>query len=191
MKKNIAIFSSGAGTNAENIYHYFKNSSTIDVVVFCSNKKNSLFISRAKKLGVPVVCFTNEDLIRFSGLENKLTVFNVNFIVLAGFLLKIPKKMIDKYSNKIINIHPSLLPKYGGKGMYGNYVHQEVIKNKERKSGISIHLVNEEYDKGEILLQKSCILTKTDSVESLRIKVQKLEHSWFPLVIENYILKWV
>ena len=87
--------------------------------------------------------------------------------------------MIDKYSNKIINIHPSLLPKYGGKGMYGNYVHQEVIKNKERKSGISIHLVNEEYDKGEILLQKSCILTKTDSVESLRIKVQKLEHSWF------------
>ena len=191
MKKNIAIFSSGAGTNAENIYHYFKDSSTIDVVVFCTNKKNALFISRAKKLGVPVVYFTNEDLLRFSGFENKLTAFNVNFIVLAGFLLKIPKKMIDKYSNKIINIHPSLLPKYGGKGMYGNYVHQEVIKNKERKSGISIHLVNEEYDKGEILLQKSCTLTKTDSVESLRIKVQKLEHSWFPLVIENYILKWV
>ena len=191
MKKNIAIFSSGAGTNAENIYRYFKDSSTIDVVVVCTNKKNALFKSRAKKLGVPVVYFTNEDLIRFSDLENKLTAFNVNFIVLAGFLLKIPKKMIDKYSNKIINIHPSLLPKYGGKGMYGNYVHQEVIKNKERKSGISIHLVNEEYDKGEILLQKSCALTKTDSVESLRIKVQKLEHSWFPLVIENYILKWV
>ena len=189
MKKNIAIFSSGAGTNAENIYRYFKASKTISVVVFCTNKKNSLFKSRAIQLGVPVICFTNNDLINFSDLERKLKAFNVNFIVLAGFLLKIPSKMIDCFPDKIINIHPSLLPKYGGKGMYGNYVHQEVIKNKELKSGISIHLVNEEYDKGKILLQKSCTLTKTDSVESLRIKVQKLEHAWFPLAIENYILK--
>ncbi len=189
MKKNIAIFSSGAGTNAENICRYFKTSKVISVVVFFTNKKNPLFKLRAKQLGIPIVCFTNKDLLKFSDLEKKLTAFNVTFIVLAGFLLKIPSKMIDRFPEKIINIHPSLLPKYGGKGMYGNYVHQEVIKNNELKSGISIHLVNEEYDKGEILLQKSCALTKTDSVESLRIKVQKLEHTWFPLAIENYILK--
>ena len=189
MKKNIAIFGSGAGTNAENIYHYFKGSQRVRVVVFCTNKKKSLINKRAEKLGVPIICFTNDELMRFSVLEKKLRSFNVDFIVLAGFLLKIPRQMIVKYPNKIINIHPSLLPKYGGKGMYGNYVHQEVIKNNEHKSGISVHLVNEEYDKGRILLQKSCTLKKGDTVDSLREKIQKLEHNWLPLAIENYILK--
>ena len=189
LKKNIAIFGSGAGTNAENIYHYFKTSKKIGVVVFCTNKKNALINKRAKRLGVPVICFTNEELMRFSVLEKKLISFGVDFIVLAGFLLKIPEQMINKYPDKIINLHPSLLPKYGGKGMYGDYVHQEVIKNNEQKSGISVHLVNEEYDKGRVLLQKSCILTKKDCVVSLRAKIQKLEYNWFPVAIENYILK--
>ena len=189
MQKNIAIFGSGSGSNAKNLCDYFRSSRGVRVVVICTNNPHSLIVKRAEKLAVPCFIFSKKELCDFVRVEKALENFNVDFVVLAGFLLKIPEKMIKKYPEKIINIHPSLLPKYAGKGMYGNFVHESVLKNNDTESGITIHLVNKEYDKGEILLQKKCSVTKSETVSSLRVKIQRLEHYWLPLVVEKHILQ--
>ena len=187
--KRIAIFGSGSGSNAEKICLFFKNSPDISVVLIGSNKKNSFILGRAKKLNISRVCFSKKDLNDFDVLNRFLIKKKVDYIVLAGFLLKIPLKMILFYKERIINIHPSLLPKYGGKGMYGQKVHSEVLKNQETKSGITIHLVNEKYDDGRILLQKECLIDKKETTQTLSKKVSSLEHAFFSKTIKKYILK--
>jgi phosphoribosylglycinamide formyltransferase-1 len=187
MAKNIAIFASGNGSNAENIYRFFQKSSDINVVLICSNNKGAYVVKRAEKLQIPLFLFTKQGFENFFELKKVLEAKEVDFIILAGFLLKIPKKILEHYPDKIINIHPALLPKYGGKGMYGNVVHKAVLENKEVESGITIHFVNSEYDDGEIIFQAKCKVKKDDSVESLVKKVQKLERVFFPKIIEGVI----
>ena len=187
MVKNLAIFASSNGSNAENIYRFFQNSSDINVVLICSNNKDAYVVKRAEKLQIPLFIFTKQELENFFELEKVLTEKEVDFIILAGFLLKIPKKLLENFPNKIINIHPALLPKYGGKGMYGNNVHKAVLENKETESGITIHFVNSKYDDGEIVFQAKCKVEKNASVESLVKKVRKLEREFFPKTIEGMI----
>ena len=189
MLKKLAIFASGSGSNAENICNYFAESSDIEVVLICTNKQDALIVKRAKKLNIPVHIFTKYELNNFIDLHKKLQSIDVDVVILAGFLLKLPSIMINSYPNRIINIHPSLLPKYGGKGMYGNYIHKAVIENKENESGISIHFVNQNYDEGKIILQKKCAIYSDESVETLTQKIRELEHAYFPNAIEKTIKK--
>ena len=185
MPKKIAIFGSGSGSNAENICTYFANSSDVEVVLICTNKRSAFIVKRADKLSIPVYIFTKNELINFVNLHKKLQSTNVDVIILAGFLLKLPAIMVDRYPNSIINIHPSLLPKYGGKGMYGNNIHKAVIENKETESGISVHFVSQNYDEGKIILQKKCAVSNNETVETLVQKVHKLEYNYFPAAIEK------
>ena len=187
--KKLAIFGSGAGGNAKNICNYFANSTDVEIVFICSNNKNTFIVRRAEKLKVPIVYTTKDELTNFSALHKTLQDYGVDYIVLAGFLLKIPSKMVDSYQNRIINIHPSLLPKYGGRGMYGDNVHRAVLKNKEIESGITIHFVNQNYDEGEVVLQKKCVVCANETTESLKNKIRVLEFKYFPTTIEKLILK--
>ena len=187
--KKLAIFGSESGSNAENICNYFTNSTNVEVVFICTNNKTAFIVKRAKKLKIPIVFTTKDDLTNFTDLQKILQKHMVDYIVLAGFLLKIPSKMVDSYPNRIINIHPSLLPKYGGKGMYGDNVHMAVLKNKEVKSGITIHFVNKNYDEGEVILQKKCAISVLESVESLKKKIRALEFEYFPKTIEKLLLQ--
>jgi len=187
--KKIAIFGSGSGSNAENIYKYFLNSKTINIACIYTNNKNAGIVKRAKQHNIRVNYISKKDLTCFNQLYSSLKQHNIDYIILAGFLLKIPAKMISNYNNKIINIHPSLLPKYGGKGMYGEKVHRSVLDNKEKESGITIHFVNQNYDEGEVILQKKCHVSKTDSIDSLEKKIRSLEFEYFPKVIEKILLK--
>jgi len=189
MLRKLAIFASGSGSNAENICNYFTDSPDIEVVLICTNKRDAFIVKRANKLNIPVYIFSKSELNNFVDLHKKLQNIEVDVIILAGFLLKIPTIMVDSYPNRIINIHPSLLPKYGGKGMYGSNIHKAVIKNKELESGISIHFVNQNYDEGKIILQKKCSISANESVETLIHKIHKLEHNYFPVAIEKTIKK--
>ena len=187
--KKIAVFGSGFGSNAENICLFFANSTDVSVVLIGTNNKNSFLVNRAKKLNIPLVLFSKNELNNFNDLQKKLVEKEVDCIVLAGFLLKIPAKMIDKYPNKIINLHPSLLPKYGGKGMFGENIHREVLRQNENISGITIHLVNEKYDDGKILFQKKCNISSRETIASLSKKISELELLFFPKIIKDYLLK--
>ena len=187
--KRLAVFGSGAGTNAENICAYFSNSTSVVVACICTNNKDAFIVKRAKKLNIPIIYTTKNDLFCFSLLHKTLKNYSIDYIVLAGFLLKLPLKMVESYPEKIINIHPSLLPKYGGKGMYGRNVHRAVLKNKERKSGITIHFVNENYDSGRVILQKTCVISDFETIESLESKIRNLELIHFPKTIEKILLK--
>lgn len=187
--KRLAIFGSKSGSNAENICKYFAASKHIKVVCVCTNNKGAFIVSRAKKLNIPVVFTSKNDLFDFKQLHKTLKKYNVDYIVLAGFLLKIPSKMIACYPKKIINIHPSLLPKYGGKGMYGANVHRSVLENKETESGITIHFVNKNYDEGEVILQKKCSISSVETVESLEQKIHTLEFLYFPKTIKKILLQ--
>ena len=189
MPKKLAIFASGSGSNAENICNYFAGSSDIEVVLICTNRQDALIVKKASKLKIPVYVFSKSELNYFVDLHNKLQNIKVDVIILAGFLLKLPTIMVDSYPNRIINIHPSLLPKYGGKGMYGSNIHKAVIENKEIESGISIHFVNQNYDEGEIILQEKCAISLNETVETLIHKIHKLEHNYFPSAIEEIIKK--
>ena len=189
MVKKIVIFASGEGTNTENICNYFSTSTRFEVVLIATNKKDSFVINRAQKLNIPSFVFSKNDLNNSVIVEKKLLELEVDFIVLAGFLLKIPKKIINLYSDKIVNIHPSLLPKFGGKGMFGENVHQSVIESGEKESGITIHYVNNNFDEGGVILQEKCSVSEDETVESLSEKIQKLEHEFFPKTIEKIILK--
>jgi len=187
MPKKLAIFASGSGSNAENICRYFKNNSSVSVVLICTNKLDAFVVKRAKKLNIPVTFITKTELNRFYSLHKALQNNKVDFIILAGFLLKLPTIMVEKYRNRILNIHPSLLPKYGGKGMYGNNVHEAVLENKELESGISIHFVNQNYDKGELILQEKCSVSENETLETLTAKIHQLEKKHFPLTIEKVL----
>ncbi len=188
-KHKIAILVSGTGTNAINIIEYFEKNSVADVVLVISNKTDALAIEKAQNKGVKTVVFNNESFKKNGTVLDYLMSQSIDFIVLAGFLMKIPNDIIHAYPNKIVNLHPSLLPKYGGKGMYGKHVHRAVIEAQESESGISIHFVNEEYDEGAIIFQAKVSVEKGDSVEVLAQKIQQLEHRFFPKVIEQVISK--
>ena len=184
--KNIVLFASGSGTNAENIILHFKKSRQANVVaVFCNNP-NAKVLERAKKHHVSAVVFSKEDLKTEIFLQ-KLNEFQPDLIVLAGFLLQLPENIIQSYSNIIINIHPALLPKYGGKGMYGMNVHQSVLENKELETGITIHYVNEHYDEGKIIFQKNVGIKDCETSEEIAVKIHELEQQYFPEVIEKLI----
>ena len=185
----IAILVSGAGTNAINIIEYFEKNSIADVTLVISNKTDALAVEKAQNKGVRTIVFNNESFKKNGKVLDYLRSQSIDFIVLAGFLMKIPNDIIHAYPNKIVNLHPSLLPKYGGKGMYGKYVHRAVIEAQESESGISIHFVNEEYDEGAIIFQAKVSVEKGDSVEVLAQKIQQLEHRFFPKVIEQVISK--
>ena len=184
----IAIFASGSGSNAENITNYFSNNPAIDVSLILTNNPHAFVIQRAKNLGIKSFIFTKSDFLESGKTLLFLQENDINLIVLAGFLLKIPKNLIKAFPNKIINIHPALLPKYGGKGMYGDKVHQSVIDNKETESGITIHYVNEHYDEGEIIFQAKCVVEPTDTADDLANKIHALEYEHFPEVIKNIVL---
>lgn len=185
--KNIAIFASGSGTNAENIIKYFDNNENINISLIISNKENALVHQRAKNLGVKSATFSKSDFDSTDKVLEFLQQNRIDFIVLAGFLLKIPHKLIEAFPNKIINIHPSLLPKHGGKGMYGDNVHKAVIDAKEKESGITIHYVNENYDEGAIIFQAQCTVEPTDTYEDVAKKVHTLEYTHFPIIIESLL----
>ena len=189
MPKKLAIFATGSGSNTENICNYFAESSDIEIVLICTNRRDAFIVKRANKLNIPVYIISKNELDNFIDLHKKLQNIEVDIIILAGFLLKLPAIMVDSYSNRIINIHPSLLPKYGGKGMYGGNIHKAVIENKETESGISIHFVNQNYDEGEIILQEKCVVSSNETVETLIQKIQKLEHNYFPIAIEKTLKK--
>ena len=185
-KVSILIFASGNGSNAENIITYFKKKAIDINWMIITNNKNAGVIKRSIKMGVPYLVFNKKDFYENIFLK-KISLINPKLIILAGFLLKVPENLIKKFDNKIINIHPSLLPKYGGKGMYGMHVHKEVIKNKEEQSGISIHYVNNQYDDGKIIFQKSTKITYPFTGEELAKKIHELEMKYFPEVIEKLI----
>ena len=188
VKKRIAILASGAGSNAQRIIEYFKENSRADVVIVGCNNPDALVLKKAGDLGVSSFVFNKRELTRLSVVLDKLLVENVDLVVLAGFLLKLPKRLVQAFPKRIINIHPSLLPKFGGKGMYGKNVHRAVIDAQEKKSGITIHYVNEHYDEGAIIFQAKCDVDKCDSVETLAKKIQDLEHRYFAKTIDQTIL---
>tara|TARA_B100000795_G_scaffold41763_1_gene27352 strand:+ start:100 stop:672 length:573 start_codon:yes stop_codon:yes gene_type:complete len=187
MPKKLAIFASGSGSNAENICNYFAESSDIEVVLICTNNSDAFIVKRANKLSIPVYIFSKNELNNFIDLHKKLQSIAVEVVILAGFLLKLPSIMVSSYPNRIINIHPALLPKYGGKGMYGGNIHKAVIENKETESGISIHFVNQNYDEGKIILQKKCSISKLETVDSLTQKIHKLEYNYYPKTIKKIL----
>lgn len=184
--KNIAILASGSGTNAEEIMKYFQNSTKGKVVLVASNKKEAFVLERAKKFQVPTHTF-NKASLESGELVQKLKDYQVDFVVLAGFLLKIPVNLIQAFPDKIINIHPALLPNYGGKGMYGAKVHEAVKEAGDKESGITIHLVNENYDEGKIIFQAAVPILPEDSPETIAKKVHQLEYKYFPNVIESLL----
>lgn len=186
--KRIVILASGSGTNAENIIKYFKNSNLISVVQVLSNKKDAKVLERAKLLEVNNSSFNRTDFYTSDKVLNNLKL-NADYVILAGFLWKIPSNIIEAFPNKIINIHPALLPKYGGKGMYGMHVHNAVVQNKEKESGITIHYVNENYDEGAIIFQKRFEILVCDYAEDVAAKIHTLEQENFPKVIEKVILE--
>jgi len=187
-KKSIALFASGNGSNAVNLIHFFQNHPQIEVKTLVCNKTDAPVVAKAESLGIEVLVFSNEEFESGLTVLQELDYREIDWIILAGFLRKIPVNIIRGYQNRIINIHPSLLPKYGGKGMYGRFVHEAVIGAKELKSGISIHLVDEEFDQGEILAQFETELTPTDTWDSLAEKIQSLEHKHFPIIVERTVL---
>ena len=184
--KNLVLFASGSGSNVENIATYFKNSLTIHVAHVYTNKPNAGVIERCRRLKIPCTVFTKAEFKDGSLLE-KVNLENPDLVVLAGFLLLVPINFIEAFPNKIINIHPALLPEYGGKGMYGSNVHKTVIENKEPITGITIHYVNEHFDKGEIILQSSFEIKEYD-LEYVESHIHELEHHWFPIAIERLLL---
>jgi phosphoribosylglycinamide formyltransferase-1 len=186
--KNIAIFASGSGTNAENIMRYFGHHADIRVAAILSNKPDAGVHLRAKHLGIPSLTFTNTAFREAFLILQKLSEYHIDFIVLAGFLLKISVDIIQAYPGKIINIHPALLPRFGGKGMYGDYVHQAVVAAKEIQTGITVHYVNEQYDEGAIIFQKTCPIFPSDTANDVAAKVHELEYKYYPGVIEKLLI---
>jgi len=186
---HIAIFASGSGSNAENIADYFMESDDIKVSLIISNKRDAYVHVRAEKLGIPSCTFSKAEFEEGTPLLKVLREHNIGFIVLAGFLLKVSQPLLNAYPGKIINIHPALLPKYGGKGMYGDTVHRAVVDAGERESGITIHYVNEHYDEGSIIFQATCEVQAVDTPGDVARKVHELEYAHFPRVIASLIKK--
>ena len=184
--KRIIFFASGSGSNVQNIIEYFSAFDLITTDLVLTNNKKAGVLDRAKYLNIPFYVFNKEEYLDDS-LLNKLQSINPDLIVLAGFLLKIPKSMITAFPNKIINIHPALLPKHGGKGMYGDRVHQSVLDSGDMETGITIHYVNENYDEGSIIFQRAVEVSKADTVESIANKVHQLEYMHYPVVVHQLL----
>lgn len=184
---SLVIFASGTGTNAQAIIDYFKGGIFAKVALIVSNKEDAGVLKIAERENIPTLIINKSAFAEESFLQ-ELKQYNPSLIILAGFLWKIPSTIIDEFPNNIINIHPSLLPKYGGKGMYGMHVHQAVLEKGEKESGITIHIVNEVYDEGNKILQAYCIITKDDTAQTLAAKIHKLEHFFYPRTIE-YLLE--
>lgn len=185
----LAIFASGSGSNAQRIAEYFENHSNISIDVILTNNKDAYVIERAKKLNIPYIVFNRKDFYETDTVYAELLSRNIDYIILAGFLWLVPARIIQTYNGRILNIHPALLPAYGGKGMYGEFVHKAVVANNEKCSGITIHYVNEHYDKGDIIFQAKCDVTPDDTSDSLAAKIHTLEYEHFPRVIEEVINK--
>ena len=186
LKKRIAIFASGAGSNAQHIIHHFKNHKLAEVSLIVCNNELAGVLEISKKESIPVMIIAKKEF-NESGYVNDLRANKIDFIVLAGFLWKVPTVLIGAFPEKIINIHPALLPSYGGKGMYGSAVHRAVIAAKEKQSGITIHFVDEQYDHGKIILQEKIDLSTSESEESLSKKIHVLEHKYFASAIEKLL----
>ena len=185
--KKIAIFGSGRGSNAKNFINYFKSHKSISIKLIFTNSPNAGIIDVAKKNKVDFKILTRADFQSGKELLNDLKFHKISFIILAGFLLKIPELIIANFKNAIINIHPALLPKFGGKGMYGLNVHKAVLESNDSFSGITIHYVNSEYDKGKIIFQAKCGILKNDTPKLLAKRIQKLEHQFYPIIIEKIL----
>lgn len=186
-KRSIAIFASGRGSNALKIIQHFKDHENISVELIVSNRKDAGIFDVAKENKIAAVYIPKSKFSEERYVLGVLDSYKIEFISLAGFLLLIPEFLIKYFNGKIINIHPALLPKYGGKGMYGHHVHEAVSMAKDKVSGMSIHLVNEEFDKGQILFQAKCILDEGDVALDIAQKVLSLEHKYYPLILEQYI----
>ena len=194
-KLKVTILASGSGSNAENIVNYAKNGdSSYSVCSIMCNKKDAYVLKRAEYLNVPSITFSSSDLknnvLIYNDKKGSFTDYlkenNIGLIILAGFLLKIPDYLLKIYNGRILNIHPALLPKYGGKGMYGEHVHQAVIEHKEKISGITIHVIDNDYDRGHTIHQSTCLVTEDDTPETLAAKIHELERI-YPSVIDKYV----
>ncbi|OFX62420.1 MAG: phosphoribosylglycinamide formyltransferase [Bacteroidetes bacterium GWB2_41_8] len=184
--KRIAIFASGSGTNAQAIIEYFSASKEIFVDSLWSNNENAYALIRAEKLGIETFTFDSDEFYRSNEILDKLYDHRIDMIVLAGFLWLVPRNLTELFT--VVNIHPALLPKYGGKGMYGMNVHKAVLASKDKESGITIHQVNQDYDKGKIIFQATCPIVSGDSPETLAARIHELEHQHYPRVIEEILL---
>ncbi len=185
---NIAIFASGEGTNAENLMNYFSGNTQVKIKIVITNNETAGVIQRAEHHKKNVQIISKTALYQYTGqIIDFLKTEKVDFLVLAGFLLKIPEALIQAFPERIINIHPALLPKYGGKGMYGMHVHRAVLGAAEKESGITVHYVNEEYDKGRHILQVKCTVEEGETPETLAKKIHELEYSYFPKAVEMAI----
>ena len=186
-KKRIAIFASGSGSNAQKIMEHFKRHPDAEVVIVLTNNPDAFVLQRADNFEIPTHIFNKNEFYQSEQVVNLLKNLQVDIIVLAGFLWLIPANLLKAFPNKIINIHPALLPKYGGKGMYGDYVHKSILQNKEEESGVTIHFVNEHFDEGEIIHQSRFRIDKSDDLEMIKFKGQQLEHLHYPKIIEQLL----
>ncbi len=187
--KRIALFASGNGTNAERIVRYFTVEKTAEVCLILTNNSEAGVLERAKRLGIPSVVFSRDDFYKSDKILSLLKNNKVDLIVLAGFLWLVPANILQSFQNRIVNIHPALLPRYGGKGMYGKHVHKAVIDSGDKSSGITIHYVNEKYDDGQIIFQAEVAVESGDTPDSLASKIHELEYKHFPVVIEKILGK--
>lgn len=185
--KNIAIFASGSGTNAENLIQYFRTSEFGRVRIVLTNRPGAGVIHRAQSLDIESIVFTREQFYGTQRVVDLLFERDIDFVVLAGFLWLVPESLLEAFGNKIVNIHPALLPKFGGKGMYGSHVHRAVIEAGESESGITIHYVNQKYDEGDIIFQARCTLGPSDSPDTLAGKIHDLEYQYFPVEVEKLL----
>ena len=187
MMKRLAIFASGNGSNAQAIAEYFSESNEAGVVLILSNRRDAFVVERAKALNIPVRVFNREDFYQTEVITGILIEEKIDLVVLAGFLWLLPPSLIHAFPDRIINIHPALLPKYGGKGMYGSKVHAAVIEAGDKESGISIHFVNEHYDQGQVIFQARCSVSNDDTPDTLAVKIHKLEYAHFASVIHQVL----
>ena len=187
--RNIAIFASGNGTNAENIAEYFSKNEKIKVALIVSNRANAGVHERARRLGIPSLTLPKADFIAGEPVLQVLREYQIDFVVLAGFMCLVSEPLLRAFPNRIVNIHPALLPKFGGKGMFGHHVHEAVVAAGEKESGITIHYINEQYDEGQIVFQASCPLIPEDTPDTVAAKVHALEYRYYPQVIEQIIGK--
>ena len=185
--KRIAIFASGSGSNAENIYKYFEGNDQVAISLIVTNNPKAVVLERAARLKIPFLCTTRKQFYQTNEVVDILMSQAIDLIVLAGFLWLIPENLITAFPKRIINVHPALLPKYGGKGMYGHHVHEAVKSNQEKETGITIHYVNEHYDEGSIIFQAKCSLESKDTVMDIAEKIHVLEFEHFPKVIEGIL----
>lgn len=185
MISNIAVFASGSGSNAQNIIEHYKGSTKFSFPVIISNKQDAFVHERARELGIPSYTFSKLDFESSDKVLDLLSLYKIDAIILAGFLLKVPSKLIERFPQRIINIHPALLPKFGGKGMYGDKVHEAVKEAGENESGITIHFINEHYDEGNIIFQASCAIYPHDTADTIAQKVHALEYEYYPQIIEQ------